>query len=90
MVLVLDSAPLPWHDPRVQNLRAALTDAYPSGSKAEDIVSKVKRFPLNGVNWNNQDGASEIWRRVLALAAQTELLRSLLSQVLNDQTRFRE
>jgi len=85
-VLVLDSAPLLWHDTRVQNLREALTDAYPSGSKAEDIVSRVRWFPQHGVNWNHQDGASTIWKIVLTLAAQTGSLRSLLSQVLKDQT----
>lgn len=86
MVHVLDIVPLPWHDQRVQDLRTVLTEAYPSGSKAEDIVSKLRGFPLYGVNWAHQEGAQAIWKIVLGFAAQTVLLRKLLDQVLNDQS----
>ena len=85
-MLVLDSALLPCRSPAGSDAMYALAEAYPSGPKAEDLVSRVRGFPRHGVNWNHQDGASAIWKTVLKLAAQTAVLRGLLNQVLNDPT----
>jgi Effector-associated domain 1 len=82
--MLLDSAVLPWDDPRIQRLRKSLMEAYPSGAAALDLVSAVRGFPQHDVNWRGDYGASAIWKTVLDCAARANVLRNLVNRVLND------